>query len=92
MQKNSSFLSRRNILLGTLQATGLLFLSGCENVFNHLHRNKTVLSVLESVEGANLRLLRLVTPRNKLSRSSARTTSRAFSSPTAILPPSLWNT
>ncbi|MBI4522564.1 MAG: molybdopterin-dependent oxidoreductase [Deltaproteobacteria bacterium] len=68
MEKNSSVISRRKILLGALQGTGLFFLSGCENVFNKLHQNQKVLSLLESVEGGNRRLLRFLTGRNKLAQ------------------------
>ncbi len=72
-------LTRRKLLLGALQATGLLFLSGCEKIFNSLHQNKKVLSLLESAEGANLWLLRLVTPRNKLAQEfSEKDLSRYF--------------
>ncbi|MBI2985288.1 MAG: molybdopterin-dependent oxidoreductase [Deltaproteobacteria bacterium] len=79
MKRNSSVISRRKILLGALQATGLLLLSGCENLFNQLHQNKKVLSLLESVEGLNRRLLRLVTRKNKLAQEfSEKDISRYF--------------
>lgn len=68
MKKNSPLVSRRGVLLGALQGAGALLLSGCEDAFNRLHQNKGILSVLESVEGANRRLLRLVTKKNKLAQ------------------------
>lgn len=68
MKKNSSLVSRRRILVGALQGAGALLLSGCEDVFNRLHQNKRVLTVLESVEGANHYLLPFVTGKNKLAQ------------------------
>ena len=87
MEKNSLSISRRNILLSGLQATGLLFLSGCENIFNSLHQNKTVLSILESVEGANLWLLRLVTPRGKLAQEFSEADISRYFKPNGNPPP-----
>ena len=79
MEKNKTAISRRKIIVGALQATGLLFLSGCENLFNYLHRNEKVLSLLESAEGANLWVLRLVTRKNKLAQEfSEKDISRYF--------------
>ena len=79
MKKISLNVSRRKLLLGALQASGLLFLSGCENVFNYLHRNEKVLSLLESVEGLNRRLLRFLTGSNKLAQEfSEKDISRTF--------------
>ncbi len=88
MEINSSSVARRKILIGALQAAGLLFLSGCENIFNGLHQNKKVLSLLESVEGGNRRLLRFLTGRNKLAQEfSERDISRYFK-PNGNPPPS----
>ncbi|MGH7771274.1 MAG: molybdopterin-binding protein [Candidatus Binatia bacterium] len=79
MEKNSSTISRRKILLGALQGAGILFLSGCESIFNNLHQNKKVLSLLESIEGVNLRLLRFLTGKNKLAQEfSEKDISRYF--------------
>ena len=79
MKNNSSTISRRKILLGALQGAGVLLLSGCENIFNQLHQNKKVLSLLESVEGLNRWLLRLVTRKNKLAQEfSEKDISRYF--------------
>lgn len=79
MKRNSSGLSRRKILLGAVNGAGLLLLSGCENVFNRLHQNQTILSALESVEGWNRRFLRLLTGSNKLAQEfSEKHISRYF--------------
>jgi DMSO/TMAO reductase YedYZ molybdopterin-dependent catalytic subunit len=61
-------LSRRSLLLGAVQGTGLLLLSGCEKAFNSLQQNRKFLSLLESAEGANQRLQRLLTGKNKLAQ------------------------
>ena len=61
-------LSRRNLLLGAVQGAGLLLLSGCEKAFNSLQQNRKFLSLLESAEGANQRLQRLLTGKNKLAQ------------------------
>src|SRR3990167_9892376 len=87
MEKNSLSISRRNILLSGLQATGLLFLSGCESMFNSLHQNKKVLSILESVEGANFWLLRLVTPRGKLAQEFSEADISRYFKPNGNPPP-----
>jgi DMSO/TMAO reductase YedYZ molybdopterin-dependent catalytic subunit len=60
--------SRRNLLLGAAQGAGLLLLSGCEKVFNGLQSNQKFLSLLESAEGVNQRVQRLVTRKNKLAQ------------------------
>lgn len=79
MKGHSSVVSRRQILLGALQGTGILLLSGCENVFNRLHQTKAVVSLLESVEGVNRRWLRLLTGKNKLAQEfSEKDISRYF--------------
>ena len=79
MERNSSTISRRKILVGTLQGAGILLLSGCENIFDKLHQNQKVLSLLESVEGGNRWLLRLLTGRNKLAKEfSEKDISRYF--------------
>ena len=61
-------LSRRDLLLGALQATGLLMISGCERISNSLSRNKTFRSILESAEAGNRRVQRLLTRRDKLAQ------------------------
>lgn len=66
MKSHSVTISRRKILLGALQGAGLVLLSGCDNLFDKLHENKKFLSLLESAEAGNYRLLRWLTGRNKL--------------------------
>jgi len=68
MAKRKAGLSRRKLLLGAAQGGGLLLLSGCEKVFNGLQQNKKFVSLLESAEGANRRVQRFLTGRNKLAR------------------------
>jgi DMSO/TMAO reductase YedYZ molybdopterin-dependent catalytic subunit len=68
MPRSNRNLSRRKLLLGAVQGAGLLLLSGCEKAFNSLQQNKKVLSLLESAEGANQHLQRLLTVRNKLAQ------------------------
>lgn len=79
MAKLNASLSRRKLLLGAAQGGGLLFLSGCEKFFNGLQQNKTFVSLLESAEGANQRVQRFLTGRNKLAREfTERDISRTF--------------
>jgi len=66
MSESKLNLSRRGLLLGALQATELLMLSGCERISNSLSRNQTFRSILESAEAVNRRVQRLVTRQNKL--------------------------
>jgi DMSO/TMAO reductase YedYZ molybdopterin-dependent catalytic subunit len=61
-------LSRRHLLVGAVQGASLLLLAGCEKAFNSLHRNKKILSLLETAEGANQHLQRLLTGKNKLAQ------------------------
>src|SRR5436309_14041441 len=70
LMKNQSLdLSRRKLLLGALQATALVLFSGCETMFNGLQQNRKSLSHLESAEGANRRLQKFLTGRNKLAQA-----------------------
>jgi len=79
VKKAEPGISRRKLLAATLQSAGLVFLSGCEKIFNRLHQNEKVLSVLESAEGANLFLLRLLGRRDKLAQEfTAKDISRYF--------------
>ncbi len=79
MTKLKAGLSRRTLLLGAAQAGGLVLLSGCEKFFNRLQQNKTFVSWIESVEGANRRVQRFLTGRNKLAREfTERDISRYF--------------
>jgi len=68
MKNQSLDRSRRKLLLGALQGSGLVLLSGCEKMFNSLQGNKKFVSLLESAEELNLRVQRFLTPRNKLAK------------------------
>ncbi len=61
-------LSRRKLLLGAVQGASLMFLSGCEKLFDSLSQNKSVQSLLEVAEQGSRRAQRLVTRRNKLAK------------------------
>ena len=79
MKKRNPDLSRRKLLIGAIQGTSILLLAGCERVFNGLQQNKKFLSLLESAEGANRSLQRLLTGRNKLAAEfSEKDISRYF--------------
>src|SRR4249919_2480572 len=80
-------LSRRNLLLGAVQGAGLLLLSGCEKAFNSLQQNKKFLSVLESAEGANQRLQRLLTGKNKLAQEFTEQDISRYFKPNGNPPP-----
>jgi DMSO/TMAO reductase YedYZ molybdopterin-dependent catalytic subunit len=68
MKNQNRNLSRRKILIGSLQAAGLLLISGCEKLFNGLQENKKFVSLLELAEEANRSAQRLFTQRNKLAQ------------------------
>ena len=68
MSESQLKLSRRNLLLGALQATGLFMLGGCERISNGLSRSEAFKSILESAEAGNRRVQRLLTRRNKLAQ------------------------
>ena len=80
-------LSRRNLLLGAVQGAGLLLLSGCEKAFNSLQQNKKFLSLLESAEGVNQRLQRLVTGKNKLAQEFTEQDISRYFKPNGNPPP-----
>jgi len=61
-------LSRRNLLIGGLQAASLVVLRGCEKMFDSLSQNKNVQSLLELAENGSRRAQRLLTRRNKLAK------------------------
>jgi DMSO/TMAO reductase YedYZ molybdopterin-dependent catalytic subunit len=61
-------ISRRNLLIGALQAASLGLLSGCEKLFDSLSQNKNVQSLLEIAEDGSRRAQRLLTRRNKLAK------------------------
>jgi DMSO/TMAO reductase YedYZ molybdopterin-dependent catalytic subunit len=79
MKNQSPNLSRRRLLIGAAQGTGLVLLSGCEKLFNGLQQNKTFLALLESAEQATRSVQRLLTGRHKLAQEFAETDiSRTF--------------
>jgi len=79
MKNDKPTISRRTVLSAALQGAGLMLLSGCEGVFNRLHQTKGVLSLLESVEGLNRILLRLLARKDKLAQEfSEKDISRYF--------------
>jgi DMSO/TMAO reductase YedYZ molybdopterin-dependent catalytic subunit len=78
MKKKNLELSRRTILVGSLQGAGLFLLSGCEKFFNGMQQNKKVLSVLESAERANRRLLRFLTGNRLAKEFGEKDISRYF--------------
>ena len=63
-----SKVSRRNFLVGTIQAASVVALSGCEKIFNSLSRSETVQSILESAERVNYRVQRSLAGRHKLAQ------------------------
>jgi len=68
MERPSATISRRKLLLMAIQGTATLMMGGCKNIFDQLHQNKKVLSVVESAEGLNRSVLRLLTPKNSLAK------------------------
>ncbi len=68
MSKNSVNQSRRRLILGALQGTGMLVLSGCERMFNSLQENRKFLAILESAEDTNQSVQRLLSGRHKLAK------------------------
>jgi DMSO/TMAO reductase YedYZ molybdopterin-dependent catalytic subunit len=79
--------ARRNLLLGAVQGAGLLLLSGCEKAFDSLQQNQKFLSLLESAEGANQRLQRLLTGKNKLAQEFAEKDISRYFKPNGNPPP-----
>ena len=80
-------LSRRNLLLGAVQGAGLMMLSGCEKAFNSLQQNSKFLALLESAEGVNQRLQRLVTGKNKLAKEFTEQDISRYFKPNGNPPP-----
>ncbi len=78
MKKNNPIVSRRRLLLGALGGAGVFFLAGCEKFFNGMQQNKKVLSVLESAERANRRLLRFLTGNRLAKEFGEKDISRYF--------------
>lgn len=73
--------------MGALRGAGVLWLSGCDNVFDRLHQNEKILSLLESVEAANRWLLRKLTPRNKLAQEFGEADVSHYFKPNGNPPP-----
>jgi DMSO/TMAO reductase YedYZ molybdopterin-dependent catalytic subunit len=65
----------------------LLLLSGCEKLFNGLQQNQKFLSVLESVEGVNQCLQRLLTRKNKLAQEFSEVDISRYFKPNGNPPP-----
>jgi DMSO/TMAO reductase YedYZ molybdopterin-dependent catalytic subunit len=87
MKRNNFAVSRRKILFGFVNLSGLFLLSGCEKLFNGLQQNKNFLSVLESAEGLNRRLLRLLTGKNRLAQEFGENDISTFFKPNGNPPP-----
>lgn len=87
MSANNIDQLRRKLLLGAAQGLGLIFLSGCERMFNALHGNKTFLSLLESAEGLNRRVHHALTPRNKLAEEFTEQDISRYFKPNGNPPP-----
>jgi DMSO/TMAO reductase YedYZ molybdopterin-dependent catalytic subunit len=87
MKNQSLDLSRRKLLLGALQAAGLVLFSGCEKMFNGLQQNSKFLSLLESAEGANRRLQKFLTGRNKLAQEFTEKDISRYFKPNGNPPP-----
>lgn len=68
MPKIKPDLSRRRLVLGAINSTALLTLSGCQKLFDSLSQNETVRSILTSAESANRRVQRALAGRDKLAR------------------------
>ena len=68
MKNRSLDPSRRKLLFGALQGTGLIMLSGCEKMFNSLQQNKKFQSLLESAEDVTRSVQRFVTGKHKLAQ------------------------
>jgi DMSO/TMAO reductase YedYZ molybdopterin-dependent catalytic subunit len=79
MRNRSLDLSRRKLLFGALQGTGLILLSGCEKMFNSLQQNKKVVSLLDSAEELTRSVQRFVTGKHKLAQEfTEKDISRTF--------------
>ena len=87
MEKMSLDLPRRKILLGALKGAGIFLLAGCEKFFNGLQQNEKVLSVLESAEGGNFRLLRFFTGKNQLAQEFGEKDISRYFKPNGNPPP-----
>jgi DMSO/TMAO reductase YedYZ molybdopterin-dependent catalytic subunit len=64
MIRNDSKASRRNFLYRGLQGIGVIFLTGCDKLYD----NETFQKILRTAEGANRTVQRLLTSKNKLAQ------------------------
>ena len=87
MDRPSSTISRRKVLTWTLQGAAALMMAGCKNIFDQLHQNRKVLSVLESTEGLNRRVMRLLTPKNALAKELSEKEISGYFKPNGNPPP-----
>ncbi|NIO08702.1 MAG: molybdopterin-dependent oxidoreductase [Deltaproteobacteria bacterium] len=87
MKSHSSNVSRRTLLFMALQGAGALLLGGCKNVFDQIHQNKTILSILESAEGLNQKALRLLTPKGALAKEFSEKEISSYFKPNGNPPP-----
>lgn len=87
MERPSATISRRKALQLALQGIAVLMLGGCKNIFDQLHQNRKVLSVLESAEGLNRRVLRLLTPKNALAKEFGEKEISSYFKPNGNPPP-----
>jgi DMSO/TMAO reductase YedYZ molybdopterin-dependent catalytic subunit len=87
MAKVKTGVSRRRLLVGGAQAASLLLLSGCEKFFNGLQQNKKFVSLLESAEGMNRRVLRFLTGRDRLAREFSEQDISRYFKPNGNPPP-----
>ena len=71
---------RRDFLHRALQGAGLIVLAGCDK----LYETETFQAILNTAEGANRRIQRLLTPKNKLAQEFGEKDISPCSGPTAI--------
>ncbi|MGE5216107.1 MAG: molybdopterin-binding protein [Chloroflexota bacterium] len=67
-KKTNPELSRRRLILGTMNGVALFTLSGCQKVFDSFSQNETMRAILTSAESANRRVQRALAGRNKLAQ------------------------
>jgi DMSO/TMAO reductase YedYZ molybdopterin-dependent catalytic subunit len=87
MAKFNPKLSRRSLLLTTLQGSGIFLLSGCERVLNSLSQDSTVQSIFELAEHGNRRVQRPLAGRNKLAQEFSEKDVSSYFKPNGNPPP-----
>ena len=87
MERPRITISRRKVLQLSLQGAAALVMAGCKNIFDQLHQSKKVLSVLESTEGLNQFVLRLLTPKNALAKEFSEEEISGYFKPNGNPPP-----